>query len=35
MKRRQTLEYNWELGTEKIALEVAEYMHGNGLYSGC
>ena len=34
MKRRQTLEYNWELGTEKIALEVAEYMNGNGLYIG-
>ena len=34
MKRRQTLEYNWELGTEKIALEVAEYMHGSGLYIG-
>ena len=34
MKRRQTLEYNWILGTEKIALEVAEYIHGNGLYIG-
>lgn len=34
MKRRQTLEYNWELGKERIALEVAEYMHGNGLYIG-
>lgn len=34
MKRRQTLAYNWELGTEKIALEVSEYMNGNGLYIG-
>lgn len=34
MEKRQTLEYNWEFGKTEIALEVAEYMQGNGLYIG-
>lgn len=34
MEEKKSLEYNWELGKTEIALEVAEYMHGNGLYIG-
>lgn len=34
MDDRKTLEYQWEYGTEDIALEVNAYRYGNRLYIG-
>lgn len=34
MRKKQILDYDWELGKEKIRLEVGSYMYGNRLYIG-
>lgn len=34
MRKEQILDYDWELGREKIRLEVGSYVYGNRLYIG-